>query len=126
MVQVSHEVPEGRLLIEGYGGGHFEVSGTRYEGSILVLQGRVEAWPVAAAGEITAESLQPLLAAARELEVLLIGCGPKTLLLPPPLRQALREHGLGVDAMATAAACRTFNVLMMEGRAAAAALIAVD
>lgn len=126
MVQVSHEVPQGRLLVEGYGGGGFVAGGARHRGSILVFRDRVQSWPVTAASEISETALRPLVQASNELEILLIGGGERSFALPPGLRQVLRDHGLGVEAMATAAACRSFNVLVMEGRAAAAALVAVD
>ncbi len=46
-------------------------------------------------------------------------------LLPPALRQAVRAWGPVVEAMATPAACRTYNLLLAEGRRVAAALIAL-
>ena len=52
--------------------------------------------------------------------------GKEIVPLQPQWRQALREHGIQADAMTTGAAVRTFNVLLAEGRAVAAALIAVD
>jgi len=126
MVEIVEGGPQGRVLVEGYGGGGFEVGGARHGGSILILQDRVLAWPVTTASEIDEAALQPVVEAARTLEVLLIGSGARGVFLPPGLRQSLRDHGLGVDVMATPAACRTFNILVMEQRAAAAALIAVE
>lgn len=126
MVELSQGGPPGRLLIGGYGGGGFEVGGQDHRGSVLVLPDRVLPWPVTEAASISLDSLQPLLAAAPALEVLLVGCGERAVLLAPALREGLRGHGLGVDAMATGPACRTFNVLQMEARAVAAALISVD
>jgi uncharacterized protein len=115
----------GRQLIESYGNGRFRVSGALYEGSVLVLPERSLAWPVAAIEEISLDSLAPVTAAAAELEILLIGCGPRLALVPEDLRQALREAGVVVEPMDTGAACRTYNVLIAEDRPVAAALIAV-
>lgn len=126
MVEIVESGPKDRFLVEGYGGGGFEVAGARHRGSILLLQNRVLSWPVAAASEIDEAALQPLLEAAERPEILLIGSGERGFALPARLRQVLRDRGLGVDVMATPAACRTFNVLVMERRAAAAALVAVD
>ncbi len=126
MVEIVEGGPRGRLLVEGYGGVGFVVGGARYSGSILVLQNRVLPWPITAASEIDAAALQPVLETAAELEILLIGGGDRGFFPAAGLRQALRDRGLGLDVMATPAACRTFNVLVMEQRAAAAALIAVD
>ena len=126
MVKIVEGGPQGRLLVEGYGGGGFELGGVRHRGSILVLQDRVLAWSVNIASEIDEAALHPVLEAASTLEVLLIGSGGRGIALGPDLRQVLRDHGLGVDVMATPAACRTFNILVMEQRAFAAALIAVE
>lgn len=131
MVDITPLLPGGRQIVESYGGGGFRVSGQRYQGSILVLPERTVAWPVKIFTEITLDSLAPLFAvapAAGELrpELLLLGCGPRLLLLPGELRRALRTQGLVCEAMDTGAACRTYNVLLAEGRAVAAALVAVE
>ena len=60
------------------------------------------------------------------VEILVVGCG--ALFEPPPsgLREGLSKKGVVLEWMDTGAACRTFNVLLAEDRACAAALIAVD
>ena len=131
MVDITPLLPGGRQVIESYGGGGFRVSGQRLEGSILVLPDRTLGWPVAQFAEITLQNLAPLFEsapAAGELraELLLIGCGARLQLLPGDLRRALRAQGLVCEAMDTGAACRTYNVLLAEGRAVAAALVAVN
>jgi uncharacterized protein len=111
--------------IDAYGGGGFRIGGQAYRGSILVLPESVEPWPVADIAELTVDSLSPVAAASAGIELLLIGCGARIALIPPALRQAMREKGVVIDAMDTGAACRTYNVLRGEGRQVAAALIAV-
>ena len=76
---------------------------------------------------VTSESLAEVTAAGRagEVEILLLGCGPRMAPVPRPLRETLRAAGIVIEAMDTGAACRTYNVLMSEGRRVAAALIAV-
>ncbi|MEM9360380.1 MAG: MTH938/NDUFAF3 family protein, partial [Pseudomonadota bacterium] len=59
-------------------------------------------------------------------EFLLLGTGRKQHFPTPELRAAFAEAGIGLEAMNTGAACRTYNVLLAEGRPVAAALIAVD
>ena len=59
-------------------------------------------------------------------EILLLGCGPQIAFLDPLLRQAIRDRGVKVEVLDSGAACRTFNLLVTEGRAVAAALIAVN
>ncbi len=94
-------------------------------GSILVLAARTLPWPVATADQVTVESLGPIIDAASEVELLLLGCGPQMGTAPAELRAALKTSRIAVEAMDTGAACRTFNVLMAEDRLTAAALIAV-
>jgi uncharacterized protein len=71
--------------------------------------------------------LAPIIAAgaAGQIELLLLGCGPRMALIPSTLRAALRAKGIVLEPMDTGAACRTYNVLAAEGRKVAAALIAV-
>jgi uncharacterized protein len=67
-----------------------------------------------------------LLAEAEAVEILLVGTGKDLLRLPPPLRDVFKEKHISADTMSTGAAVRTYNVLLAEDRAVAAALIAVD
>jgi uncharacterized protein len=112
-------------LIDAYGSGGFRIGGETFSGSILVLpDGAVLSWSADMAA-LSAESFAPVIAASPVPEILLLGCGPRATFVSPPARQRLREAGIIVDAMNTGAACRTYNVLIAEGRRVAAALIAV-
>ncbi len=124
-MEITPEIPQDRQVIESYGEGRFRISGRAYTGSVLVFPDRTLAWPVASMPDLSMDALADVVAAAPPVEILLIGCGAKLALLPGPLRQALREHGIGCDTMDTGAACRTYNVLLAESRRVAAALIAL-
>ncbi|MEE8272190.1 MAG: Mth938-like domain-containing protein [Alphaproteobacteria bacterium] len=124
-MDVTPIAPAGRQVIDSYQPGGFRVSGVVHDGSILVFPDHTEPWPVAAPGEVTFDALARVVAADPPIEVLLVGCGRRMAPLPASLRAALREAGLGVDAMDTGAACRTYNVLLSEARRVAAALIAL-
>ena len=125
-MDVTPLLPGDRQVVESYGGGRFRVSGTLYEGSVLVLPERTRAWPVTALAEVTLESLAPLFAEeSKAIAVLLLGCGPKMAMMPAALRDGLRQHGIALEPMDTGAACRTYNVLLAEERRVGAALIAV-
>src|SRR5262245_47874325 len=121
-------IPAGRQIVESYGGGRFRVSGQSMDGSILVFPDRTLSWPLAAIEEFDETRLAPVIEAGRagEVDLLLIGCGAHMAMVPPRLRQMLREAGVIAEAMDTGAACRTYNVLMAEGRRVCAVLIAVD
>ncbi|MEM6441581.1 MAG: Mth938-like domain-containing protein [Pseudomonadota bacterium] len=116
---------ERRPPIDAYGGGGFTVGGLRHLGGLALLPERMEDWAVQAPDRITPEAVAPFLAAAEEIDVLLIGLGADVAVLPRPAREALEAAGIGVEPMSTPSACRTFNVLLAEDRRVAAALIAV-
>lgn len=124
-MDVTPAIPAGRQVIEAYGDGGFRVSGSRYEGSLLLFPARVVAWPVAAMAAVTVESLQPVLEAAGDVDLLLLGCGQAMAPVPAELRRRLKAVGIVVEQMDTGGACRTWNVLLGEDRRVAAALIAV-
>ncbi|HEV8392045.1 MAG TPA: Mth938-like domain-containing protein [Dongiaceae bacterium] len=126
-MDVTPLIPQGKQIIDGYGDGGFRISGQRIEGSVIVFPDRVTAWNVGEAGALNAGSLEAVAAAAHAgtVELLLIGTGARMTRIDGALRQALRADGVVVEAMDTGAACRTYNVLMAEGRRVAAALIAV-
>jgi uncharacterized protein len=124
-MQVTPVVAAGRQLIQAYREGGFTVAGIRYEGSLLVMPQLTLAWPVDTLAAVTVDGMAPILQAAPAVELLILGSGPGFALAPRHLRDALRAHGIVVEAMATPAACRTYNVLLAEDRRVAAALIAI-
>ena len=116
----------GRAPIDAYGNGGFRFAGMSHRGSILALPSGIEAWAVTSAADLTPQSFLRLIQEAADIEVLLVGTGDLMLPLPAGSRAALENAGLFPDLMATGAAVRTFNVLLSEERAVAAALVAVD
>ena len=120
-------IPSGRQIVESYGESRFRVTGQVYDSAILIFPERTLAWPVIRFADASLENLEPVLAAGREgnVELLLFGQGREMQLVPPALRQGLRAAGVVLEPMDTGAACRTYNVLMAEGRRIAAALIPV-
>lgn len=126
-MDVTPLIPQGRRIIDGYGEGGFRISGQRVEGSVIVFPDTSVAWNVSEIAGLTADSLEAVRAAGRAgtVELLLIGTGARMAQIDRGLRQALRADGVVIEPMDTGAACRTYNVLMAEGRRVAAALIAV-
>ena len=116
----------GRAPIDSYGNGGFRFAGMSHRGSILALPSGIEAWTVNGASEIDPASLGPLLREAATIEILLIGTGPEMMPLSRESRSVLAAANLEPELMATGAAVRTFNVLLSEERAVAAALVAVE
>ncbi len=113
----------GRPPIDGYGPGVFTIGGYLHEGGLLILPSRIAQW--APADPLTPACFAGVIAAAEEIDILLVGTGGDIAPLPRAVREALEAADIGVDVMATAAACRTFNVLLAEDRRVAAALTAV-
>ena len=126
MADITPTVPEGRQLIQGYGAGRFRINGIAHDGSVLVFPETTLPWGVTRFEDLAPETLQPVLDRAAELDLLLIGCGPR---FKPPsavLAKPFAAVGIAVEMMDTGAACRTYNLLLTDGRRVAAALIAVD
>ena len=115
----------GRHVIDAYGRGGFRFADMSHRGSILALPSGIQAWPVAEMGELTLDAFRLALAELPAIDFLIVGTGPELVRLPPRIRERLNEAGISVDEMQTAAAARTYNILVAEGRRAGAALIAV-
>ncbi len=102
--------------IEGYGPGFFRVGTEVIAGPMLMLPTGASAW--AGLPDLTA-----VLAVADRIDVLFVGMGREIRDLEAGLRGELEAAGIGVEIMATPSACRTYNVLLSEGRRVAAALM---
>ena len=113
-------------LIDAYGNGGFRFAGMSHRGSLLCFPDGIWAWPVARVAELTAAALEPVLSRADMLDFFLIGGGADPFVLPAPLRARFNAVSLSVDAMATGAAVRTYNILLAENRRVGAGLIAVE
>ena len=100
------------------------MSGVRYEGNIIILPDQTLEWPLVAIEDLSLEALQPVLEAEPSIEILLIGCGKSMAFIDEGLRNQLRAQGIIIDSMDSGAAVRTYNVLLLEKRRVAAALIA--
>ncbi|MCH9807706.1 MAG: hypothetical protein K0U74_08250 [Alphaproteobacteria bacterium] len=112
--------------IDAYGNWGFRFADMSHRGSLLCLPSGHYGWEASSMADVSLDTLGLLLKDAGEIEVLLLGTGAKQIFPGPELRQALQDHGIAVEAMATGAAARTYNVLLGEQRAVAAALIAVE
>jgi uncharacterized protein len=112
----------GRQIIERYGASGFRVSGVIYRGPVLVFPDRTVPWDAASAADVTLDTLAPVIEDGG-IQILLLGLGRSTSAIPVALRNALRSNRIALEPMSTAAACRTYNVLVAEDRRVAGALI---
>ncbi|MEQ8479040.1 MAG: Mth938-like domain-containing protein [Hoeflea sp.] len=115
----------GRAGIDAYGNGGFRFADMSHRGSILCLPSGIHGWDVTEDQPLEKELFEKVLAEAGDIEFLLVGTGSSIRPLPAGLKTALRELDISSDPMSTGAAVRTFNVMLAESRAVAAALIAV-
>ncbi len=98
------------------------VNAVRYERSLVVQPDRpVETWAVSGMDTMREEDLEFL--AGLGVEIVLLGTGKILRFVNPRLLQSLVRGRVGVEVMDTRAACRTYNILVAEGRKVAAALI---
>ena len=112
-------------VITGYGDDHVMISKTRHEGNVLVSAGQVvNDWAPQAGGDLAGLSAEDL-ARAAELgaEILIIGTGRRQRFPQPQLLRGLIEARIGFEFMDFAAACRTYNILVAEGRAVVVGLL---
>ncbi len=137
MVDITPLIRSDRKVIQAYKNGVFKISNVIYEHPVIVFPDRVQEWPVApdqivALDDLTehtakqpglAESMASVTIRPNEVEFLLLGTGLIMHPLQPALRDWFKAHNIRCEAMDTGAACRTYNVLMAEGRLVAAALL---
>ncbi|MBS9720665.1 Mth938-like domain-containing protein [Tianweitania sp. BSSL-BM11] len=116
----------GRAPIEAYGDGGFRFAEMSHRGSILCLPSGIYGWEPADRAALTEVDFERLIAEANSVEVLLVGTGPSLQPLPKDLKTRFRDLGISSDPMSTGAAVRTYNVLLAEDRAVAAALFSVE
>lgn len=104
--------------IDGYGPGFFRIGGEVFEGATSVSPKGIKPW----GGYVDHASL---LAMAEDVDVIFVGTGADVAHVPADFREILENAGVGVEAMTSPAACRTYNVLLSEGRRIGLALLPV-
>lgn len=112
--------------VTGYGADYVDINLQRYEHSILVFpQKPVVRWPVSSFDALSPEHFDAPVELAGEsgVEVVIFGTGARLRFPHPRLTAALTHRRIGVEAMGFQAACRTYNILMAEGRKVALALL---
>ena len=138
LVSVQEFPDDGKLqIIHSYGGGQFRIAGQTYHGSQFVLPRLTLGWPVTTIQDISSVNITAILENNRtsplsegevgqRTELVILGVGARADSNLPELARALKQLDIRLEVMTTAAACRTWNVLLTEGRAAAVGLLPVD
>ena len=115
--------PSALNTFSGYGEGYVLVNGQRHAGNMIVMPEQMLPWSAASFDALTEADFEVI--AGLNLEILLLGTGPKQRFPHPRLTRALAARRVGVEAMDLQAACRTYNILMAEERRVAAAILFV-
>lgn len=115
----------GRAPIDAYGNGGFRFADMSHRGSVLMLPSGIYGWEIKEGDALDPDLFARVIEDAADIEVLLVGTGKDIRPLPAALKAILKQHNIASDPMSTGAAVRTFNIMLAESRAVAAALIAV-
>ncbi|XP_065408963.1 NADH dehydrogenase [ubiquinone] 1 alpha subcomplex assembly factor 3 isoform X4 [Chrysemys picta bellii] len=111
------------MLIDGYTSWGFTINGDKVVGPCAIIPRAILQWNVGSYQDITKESLVLFRLLEPRIEILVLGVGDKVERLEPGVLKFMRECGIAVEVQDTPNACATFNILISERRATAAALI---
>lgn len=108
--------------VEAYGPEGIQVAGRTYRGAIILTPGRIiDGWGPARGADLRDQDLKPLI--DLKPEIILLGTGTRQVLPDPRVYGGLLGLRIGFEVMDTGAACRTYNILLAEGRRVAAGLL---
>ena len=121
-MKLNHETTPGQQRITAYDATQVSVDGTPHALPLALDAQQILAdWRPARADSLAAADIAALL--ALRPGVVLIGTGSRQRLIHPAILRPLIDAGIGYEVMDLGAACRTFNLLVAEGRAVAVALL---
>jgi len=123
-MDITPAIPEGKNIIKGYGDMTFKINDDEHKSSIIVFPDKIISWDIVSFSDVSLDSFNEILP-EKELEILLVGCGDVHMPLDNDIMLEFQSSGIGLEIMTTGAACRTYNVLLAEGRNVAAALTLV-
>lgn len=109
-------------LIQEYEPGRILIDGKSHRKGLILTPGRILAgWGPADPADLSEDHIQALV--ELDPQVIVIGTGQRQVFPDPAVYAAAMRCGVGVEIMDTGAACRTYNIVMAEGRRIAAGLI---
>ncbi|MEP2530962.1 Mth938-like domain-containing protein [Shimia sp.] len=107
------------LPIESYGPGFFRIDGKVIMGGAMIHAAGARSWG-------GYDDTQSILDLGDQVDFVLLGTGRQMAPVQAAFRKVMEEAGIGVEPMASATACRTYNVLVSEGRRVAAVLLPIE
>lgn len=121
-MDLTRQHPGDKVYVRKVGTGGITVAEDTYDTAVILSPESVDAnWPVRTVEDVSEDALRKLL--DFEPEVVIIGTGKTQRFLDPQLTMLFYRNGIGIEVMDTRAACRTFNILVMEERRVVAALM---
>ncbi len=121
-MRITQDFGHASYVIRAYDEATVVVNETEFHQSLVVMPERLKSdWQPRDVEELGVKHLEPILALRPELVIL--GTGATLRFPDPQVRRFFAQHGIGIEIMDTPAACRTYNILMSEGRNVAGALI---
>lgn len=121
-MKLQSDPQSGANTITGYGDGYVEINQTPYSHAVLLSSdGNIKEWPVKSFDELAAANFTQMVALKPEL--IIIGTGNRQRFPKPELVKTLIDAKIGFEIMDSQAACRTYNILVNEGRRVLLALI---
>ena len=118
----ERDKPAAGPLVQGFSANGFLVEGRTYRALLLTPEQAME-WAAPALAELGADHVEPVLGLLPPPEFLILGTGPAMAFAPRGLVRDLEARGIGVEAMDSRAAARTWGLLRGEGRWIAAAIL---
>lgn len=121
-MELTREHPGDKVYVRAVSAAGITVADNTYESPVILSPDAVEAdWQVGSVEDVSEDAIQAVLGLRPELVI--IGTGASQRFLEPELMMLFHRNGVGIEVMDTRAACRTFNILVMEERRVVAALI---
>lgn len=121
-MQLTLHKPENAILVQSYRDRRLKIANEWHDQALFLRPGNLEMWnggqDIKNWGKEDVEKLS-----VQACEMLIIGCGEKHILPSPRVTAFLNQQGIGLETMSTEAACRTWNILVTDGRDVAAVLI---
>jgi uncharacterized protein len=112
-------------LFTGYGPGYVDIGGERHHGNTAMAGGRlIVGWTPRRFETLTEDDMAFIAEAG--VEIALLGTGDRLRFPPQALMRPLAGKRVGLDVMDTQAACRTYNILVAEGRKVGAFLLLAE
>ncbi|MGC1853854.1 MAG: Mth938-like domain-containing protein [Candidatus Aquirickettsiella sp.] len=121
-MELNLDTGEGRYQIRAYDKDFIQINEQKIHHSLIVMPDQlIAAWPPHSIADLTAENLQLIIDLSPS--IVLLGSGENLAFPDPMLLNIFNQQKIGIEVMNNGAACRTYSVLMSEGRSVAAALL---